>query len=180
MAGPHVDPTPDPYSDGPFGDYGAPMGDTPNGRHHCKGSLPEPDTWPETDGWSPGELAAPGAAAATLAKRDAFRPGPYVLTHGRTRPSSNLDMMSLVRATGQARVEYLGITHAQALQLCQKPVSVAEVAAEIQQPLTVAKIILSDLIELKAVIASSPPLPDSYTNDPTILEAVLDGLRNLK
>jgi hypothetical protein len=113
-------------------------------------------------------------------ERDVFRTGPYVLTRGRTRPTATLDMMSLIRATDRARTEHLGITHAQALRLCRKPVSVAEVAAGIGQTLAVAKVILSDLIELGAVIASSPPPPDSFANDPEILKAVLDGLRNLK
>lgn len=105
---------------------------------------------------------------------------PYTATYGRTQPSAVLDLMSLVKATGSGRVapERLGYEHAQALQLCRVPVAVAEVAAHLQQPANVAKVLLSDLIDVGAVI-TKPPASDSYSNNPEILEALLAGLRNL-
>jgi hypothetical protein len=179
MVGPHTDPSPDPRDD-PYGDlptsvYSDTQEFLSGGRHHLTGAGSGAGAWPVRER-GPDSATDPAAPASS----NAFRSAPYVLTRGRTEPSSHLDMMSLVRATGRARGDHLGITHAQALQLCQKPVSVAEVAAKIRQPLNVAKVILSDLIEVSAVIASAPRLPDSFTNDPQILEAVLDGLRNLK
>jgi hypothetical protein len=105
---------------------------------------------------------------------------PYTATYGRTQPSTTLDLMSLVKATGQSRVslDRLGYEHAQALRLCRVPIAVAEVAAHLHQPANVAKVLLSDLIDAGAVI-TKPPAHDSYTNNPEILEALLVGLRNL-
>lgn len=103
---------------------------------------------------------------------------PYAMTNGRTAPSTPLDLMSLVRATGRGMVgpSQLGVEHSKALQLCQSPTSVAELAALLRRPVTVTKVVLSDLIELGAVIAKFAP-SESYSNDPAILEAVIDGLR---
>ena len=105
---------------------------------------------------------------------------PYTATYGRTQPSTTLDLMSLVKATGRGRVslDRLGYEHAEALRLCHTPIAVAEVAAHLHQPANVAKVLLSDLIDAGAVIAK-PPAHDSYSNNPEILEALLVGLRNL-
>ena len=104
---------------------------------------------------------------------------PYTATYGRTQPSTVLDLMSLVKATGRGRVslDRLGYEHAQALRLCTMPIAVAEVAAHLHQPANVAKVLLSDLIDAGAVITRPPA--DSYTDNPEILEALLAGLRNL-
>jgi len=106
---------------------------------------------------------------------DLFGVRPYAVTNGRTAPSTPLDLMSLVRATGRGPSQ-LGIEHAQALKLCQAPTSVAEISALLRRPVTVTKVLLSDLIELGVVIAKFAP-SESYSNDPAILEAVIDGLR---
>src|SRR5256885_12712730 len=105
---------------------------------------------------------------------------PYTATSGRTHPSTALDLVSLVRATGRGTIspERLGYDHAQALRLCRKPISVAEVAAHLRQPATVAKVLLSDLIDAGAVVMKMPD-PHGYQTDPDILEAVLAGLRGL-
>ncbi|CRK57897.1 multi-component regulatory system-3 [Alloactinosynnema sp. L-07] len=111
---------------------------------------------------------------------DLFGVRPYAMTDGRTQPSTHLDLMSLVRATGGGMVapDKLGVEHAQALRLCQSPTSVAEVAAHLRRPVTVAKVLLADLIELGVVIARFPP-NQSYSDDPAVLRAVIDGLRRI-
>lgn len=108
---------------------------------------------------------------------DLFGVRPYAMTHGRTKPSMPLELMSMVRATGRGMVgpSQLGVEHAKALELCQSPTSVAEVAGLLRRPVTVTKVVLSDLIELGAVIAKFTPT--DYSNDPAVLEAVIDGLR---
>jgi hypothetical protein len=105
---------------------------------------------------------------------------PYTATYGRTQPTSALDLMSLVKATGRGRIslDRLGYEHSQALQLCRAPIAVAEVAAHLRQPANVAKVLLSDLIDVGAVITRPPPA-SSYTDNPETLEALLVGLRNL-
>ena len=80
------------------------------------------------------------------------------MTNGRTQPSTPLDLLSLVTATGVRPRVPLGAEHTLALRLCQAPpVTVAEVAGQLRLPAVVAKVILSDLIELGAVMARFPP-----------------------
>jgi hypothetical protein len=130
----------------------------------------EPDGVPDTDP----DTAKDEAAAHDMWVR------PYTATYGRTQPSTVLDLMSLVKATGHGRVslDRLGYEHAQALRLCNMPIAVAEVAAHLHTPANVAKVLLSDLIDAGAVI-TRPPAADAYTDNPEILEALLVGLRNL-
>jgi hypothetical protein len=106
---------------------------------------------------------------------------PYTATNGRTQPSAQLDLMSLVRATGRGVVseDRLGIEHADALRLCYQPTSVAEVAAQLRQPVMVTKVLLSDLIESGAVITRAPMAAGEYANSPEILEELIAGLRRL-
>ncbi|MEV7683625.1 DUF742 domain-containing protein [Streptomyces sp. NPDC088341] len=101
---------------------------------------------------------------------------PYAVSGGRTRPTTSLDLLTLVRATGLVPPPDLGPEHAQAVGLCGGPTSVAEIAAHLALPATVTKILLSDLVDCGAITARPP---DSFDNptDRFLLEAVLDGLR---
>jgi glyoxylate carboligase len=101
---------------------------------------------------------------------------PYTVSGGRTRPTTALDLLTLLMCTGAAPRAPLGPEHSQALMLCQSPTSVAEIAAHLRLPATVTKILLSDLVDCGAITARPP---DSFDNptDRFLLEAVLDGLR---
>ncbi|WP_055563308.1 DUF742 domain-containing protein [Streptomyces atriruber] len=101
---------------------------------------------------------------------------PYTVSNGRTRPTSQLDLLSLVMATGSTPLGYLGPEHSTALGLCEAPTSVAEIAAQLKLPAAVAKVILSDLLDCGVLTQKAP---DFYHNptDRSLLEAVLDGLR---
>ena len=106
---------------------------------------------------------------------------PYTATNGRTTPTAALDLMSLVKATGHGVVaeERLGIEHAEALRLCYAPTSVAEVAAQLRQPVITTKVLLSALIESGAVISRGPTPPQEYASSPEILEELIAGLKRL-
>jgi hypothetical protein len=101
---------------------------------------------------------------------------PYTVSNGRTRPTSNLDLLSMVRTTGRVKHTQLGIDHAQALGLCVDPISVAEVSAHLQLPAAVTKVLLSDLVDCGAVVARDPG-PAADPTDVPLLEAVLNGLQ---
>lgn len=105
---------------------------------------------------------------------------PYTATNGRTKPTTALDLMSLVKATGRGVIsaDQLGIEHAEALRLCRTAISVAEVAAQLRQPVMATKVLLSDLIESGAMAAQSPA-PTEFTNTPEVLETLIAGLRRL-
>lgn len=101
----------------------------------------------------------------------------YIVTNGRTEPTNKLDMLSTVRATGQDPPRLLGPEHVQALLACAVPVSVLDVANRLRQPVVVAKIVLSDLIDRGAVTAQAPTA--AFTN-PEVLERVLNGLQRMR
>ncbi|MEV4330835.1 DUF742 domain-containing protein [Streptomyces sp. NPDC049597] len=101
---------------------------------------------------------------------------PYTVSGGRTRPTTALDLLSLVMATGSAPREHLGPEHTMALGLCHGPTSVAEISAHLRLPAVVTKVLVSDLVDCGAVTARMPRGHDTPT-DRSLLEAVLDGLR---
>jgi hypothetical protein len=101
---------------------------------------------------------------------------PYTVINGRTRPTTALDLLSQVMATGATPLGYLGPEHATALDLCRVPVSVAEVAAHLKLPAAVTKVLLSDLVDCGA-LTTKPPVFHHNPTDRSLLEAVLDGLR---
>ncbi|NUQ87141.1 MULTISPECIES: DUF742 domain-containing protein [Glycomyces] len=101
---------------------------------------------------------------------------PYTVSNGRTAPTAKLDLLSLVRSTGQMRPSQLEAEHAEALILCREPISVAEVSAHLRLPAMVIKVLLSDLVDCGAVTAHAPD-PAVDPTDRTVLEALLNGLQ---
>ena len=108
---------------------------------------------------------------------DPWRARPFTVTEGRTEPSTSLDLMTLVKASAGTSSDWLGIDHGPVFELCRSSISVAEVAARVGLPLTVAKILLADLVKLGVVITKAPTAFGE--TDMTTLEAVRDGLRAL-
>jgi hypothetical protein len=104
----------------------------------------------------------------------------YAVTGGRTRSDTRgLDLITLVAAVRPANtVPGLEPEHARVLSLCQRPVSVAEVAARVDLPLPVVKVLLSDLIERNLVLFRTTATV-SDAPSPHLLQAVLDGIRKL-
>lgn len=122
-----------------------------------------------------------GPDAAPDIDADPFQARPYALTGGRTKPRTDLDLISLVCATGRRRgIGAFGLNpvHADALHLCAHPTSVAEVAAQLGMSITVTKVILSDLLDLGVLVDQVPP-DVTFTNGPDVLAAVLTGLKSL-
>jgi hypothetical protein len=104
---------------------------------------------------------------------------PYTVSDGRTKPTSHFDLMTMVVATRAVPRSALGLDHASVLELCQTPATVAEIAAQVRMPAAVIKVLLSDLVELGAVVTRAfdpnPPGPHPVP-DRHLLEAVRDGL----
>jgi hypothetical protein len=101
---------------------------------------------------------------------------PYSVTYGRTRPRSALDLTTMLLATGRTP-RHMEPEHAEALRLCRAATSVAEVAANLQQPVVVAKVLVSDLIAWDALITGVPTVD---TPDLQTMKDLLDGLRKLQ
>ncbi|MFC0112798.1 DUF742 domain-containing protein [Kibdelosporangium aridum] len=105
---------------------------------------------------------------------------PYAMTRGRTRQANrDLNMITLVVAakdvidTVALDADYVAI-----LELCHQPLSIAELAARMNVPIVVVKVLVSDLIEQREVIARNPTR-DVRVPDMKLLQAVLDGVRRL-
>jgi hypothetical protein len=114
---------------------------------------------------------------------------PYTITGGRTtagRDDLTLITLITVRTTSgtdtAAGRPALQPEHRTVLRLCaRRPVAVAEIAAELDLPVSVTKILVGDLIDAGRVRAR-PPLSFAHNGtlpDMAILEAVRDGLRGL-
>jgi hypothetical protein len=100
----------------------------------------------------------------------------YAVTNGRTSPSMKLDLMSMVVATGSRANGVLEPDHVQLLGFCQRPASVAEIAARLRLPAVVTKVLLSDLVDCGAVRTAPPPTAADAA-DRILLERLLDGLQ---
>ncbi len=104
---------------------------------------------------------------------------PYAVTGGRTRSTQlGLDLITLVVAMRSPAEVDLQPEYARALEACQQPVSVVEVAAHVNLPLQVVKVVLSDLIAQGLVIFRSATLSHEAPSQ-HLLQAVLDGIRRL-
>ncbi|WP_394298819.1 DUF742 domain-containing protein [Allosalinactinospora lopnorensis] len=105
---------------------------------------------------------------------------PYTMTGGRTRSSgTGLDMISIVMAAREgADWDSLKPEQAAILRLCRRPISVAEISAQLDVPMTVVRVLLGDLIAEGDVIARDP-MPAADLPEMNVLQAVLDGIRRL-
>jgi hypothetical protein len=105
---------------------------------------------------------------------------PYALTGGRTRPTGeSFDLLALVAAGNVESVdlmllepEYLSV-----MRLCRQPTPVADLASDLDLPLGVVRILLSDMRE-RGLITIRPPTRSRLT-DPQLLKDVANALRRL-
>jgi Protein of unknown function (DUF742) len=106
---------------------------------------------------------------------------PYAVTRGRTRPAGGkLDLIALISAVRDASATELGLgpEHLALLRICRRPTSVADLAADLDLPVGVVRILLGDLRE-RALISVHNPIPAARLPDRRILQEVVDGLRRL-
>ncbi|MGO4431716.1 DUF742 domain-containing protein, partial [Streptomyces sp. MCAF7] len=69
--------------------------------------------------------------------------------------------------------------HIMILRMCTgNPLSVAEIAARLDMPATVAKVLLGDLLDMGA-IHTRAPIALAEAPEIHVLQAVLDGIRRL-
>ena len=105
---------------------------------------------------------------------------PYALTQGRTRHTGeSFDLVATVRATRAfADQSSLAPEHLSVLQLARVPTTVADIAADVDLPLGVVRVILADLRELGLIVISVPMVMAERVDKHTLRE-VLNGLRGL-
>ncbi|GAA1900870.1 DUF742 domain-containing protein [Streptomyces sodiiphilus] len=103
---------------------------------------------------------------------------PYVVTGGRAHPTRNtFDLVTLVIASNDLSMDLLTPEKRRLMELCHGgALSVAEVASHLELPISVTKVLLSDLVD-SGHITTRAPIPASERPDIDILQEVLDGLR---
>jgi Protein of unknown function (DUF742) len=105
---------------------------------------------------------------------------PYALTGGLTRPSGpRFDLLDMVRAVrrGAQDLPRLSPEEAELLQRCQMPAPLVDLAADLDLPIGVIRILVSDLRE-RGLIAIHRAQPAGLS-DLKILQEVVDGLRRI-
>ncbi|MEU7256877.1 DUF742 domain-containing protein [Streptomyces rimosus] len=110
---------------------------------------------------------------------------PYAMTRGRTSTEAEerLDLIALVIAEDRQEDplddQTLSPEHVDIVGLCRDaPLSVAELAAELDLPLGVVRVLIGDLLDAELVHVSRP-VPPAELPDEKILREVIDGLRAL-
>jgi hypothetical protein len=105
---------------------------------------------------------------------------PYALTGGLTRPSGQrFDLLDLVRAVRRAArdLPQLSPEQAELLRRCQMPTTLVDLAADLDLPAGVIRILVSDLRE-RGLITIHRPQPAGFS-DLKILQEVVNGLRRI-
>ncbi|MGA5817567.1 DUF742 domain-containing protein [Kitasatospora sp. NPDC094028] len=182
---------------GPYEPHG-PHG--PDGRDG-PGSRPEPA--------EPGRVPGREPHWSELAEQDAEDDGgimvrPYTITRGRTAPErDDLTLITVLTTNGEAADAALARgtrsgpralqpEHRRILDRCRHPAAVAELAADLDLPVSVTKILLGDLVA-QGLLTARAPLAVARAADGTgrgagngavgldhgLLSAVRDGLRRL-
>ncbi|WP_117215564.1 DUF742 domain-containing protein [Allorhizocola rhizosphaerae] len=104
---------------------------------------------------------------------------PYMVTGGRVEPvTADLDLITHVVAVRTLAADTPSPEHQTILALTQEPRPVAEVAARVDLPLGVVRVLLGDLLSAGLVARYDPPSTDDLPNIET-LQAVIHGLRAL-
>ena len=103
---------------------------------------------------------------------------PYAMTGGRTVAESDISLEAQIQATARAS-QHLGAYRweaAKVVELVQSPMALIEIAARLQIPIGVARVLVADLVSDGAVMLHTPEKTQSFAS---LLERVLDGVRNL-
>ncbi len=103
---------------------------------------------------------------------------PYAMTGGRTGADVGISLETQVQASARAS-QHLGAYRweaAKVVELVQQPMALIEIAAHLEVPIGVARVLVADLVEDGAVVLHQPAPTQSFAS---LLEKVLDGVRNL-
>jgi uncharacterized protein DUF742 len=104
---------------------------------------------------------------------------PFIVTGGRTRPTDErLRVETLVTAAPAALSAPLGFERRHIVEICQRPLSIAEIANSLGAPIGVVRVVIADLIAERYVTVEEPlNLHDSPSV--SLLERIRDGVRAL-
>ncbi|GLH95891.1 DUF742 domain-containing protein [Phytohabitans aurantiacus] len=104
---------------------------------------------------------------------------PYAMTRGRTEPvRGSFDLITLVVGRGSVVPSNVTPEQARILRMCQRPLSVAEIAAYLDLPAGTVRVLLGDLLNANLIETREPVMASTGPSE-ELLEAVLAGLRSL-
>ncbi|GAA2747649.1 MULTISPECIES: DUF742 domain-containing protein [Kitasatospora] len=106
---------------------------------------------------------------------------PYAITGGRTASGrTDFSLITLVVTADPDRdTSRMAPEPATILGLCRdRPLAVAEIAAQLDLPVSVVKVLLGDLADASLVLTRAP-VPLAEAPDLALVQAVIDGVRRL-
>ncbi len=107
---------------------------------------------------------------------------PYALTRGRTQPAgeTTLGLVDVVVATGTQDASAFRPSPEQRrmLQICRRPVTLADLASDMDLPVGVVRVLAGDLAHHR-MIEVAQVAPAEPAANAQLLREVLDGLRAL-
>jgi hypothetical protein len=104
---------------------------------------------------------------------------PYAITGGRTGGEVDIKLEAQIQASTRAGelVDAYRWEAARLIELVSDgPMALVEIAARVEIPIGVARVLVADLVDDGAVVIHVPQTTQSFTS---LLERVLDGVRNL-
>jgi hypothetical protein len=107
---------------------------------------------------------------------------PYAVAKGRTTPAGDMPfgLIDVVVATDRPPADAFrpGPEHRQLLRMCGRPVTVVDLAGDIDLPLGVVRVLLGDLSSHGMIEVTDMTVKGPVT-DQRLLRNILDGLRAL-
>ncbi|MET7290180.1 DUF742 domain-containing protein [Streptomyces sp. NPDC005573] len=127
-----------------------------------------------------------GPGAGPTGPAEARRVRLFTLTGGRTQPARDvftlITLVTAVERPAQLAGRPLQAEHLRILRRCPGPVAVVELAAQLDLPVSVLKIMLCDLLEAELITARPPVRAAAAPNGRpgiALLQRVRDGLARL-
>ncbi|GHF69777.1 hypothetical protein GCM10010218_58870 [Streptomyces mashuensis] len=103
----------------------------------------------------------------------------YILTGGQERPAATpqLDLVTLIVSRAESDTG-LAPELAAVVRICDFPLSVAEISAYLELPVSTLTPLLTELLS-EGKVEARPPVPAAALPDVQLLEAVMHGLQKL-